>query len=145
MSLFYDLFESIFDYPQVFYDFIDAPDVSVYDPIGICMILIVIVVWLLYYVIINHARLNKWYWWLFFGIIAAALCFGVSWYIVDTNVYNYFAQNSMEIPDMANSFFLLSVTVSIYAFAFYLILSAIFKRWCHNCRHTPWKSIWPKH
>lgn len=143
MKLFFDLFESIFDYTQGFYDFVDV--VNIYDPIGIVMIAVVLVIWLLYYVVINHARLNKWFWWLLFALIASGICFGAAWGITSNNVYHYYADESMEIPNMGNSFFLLSTTVSIYAFIFFLILSAIFKRFCLNCRHTPWKSVWPKH
>lgn len=143
MKLFFDLFESLFDYTQGFYDFVDL--VNVYDPIGIVMVAVVLIVWLLYYVVINHARLNRWYWWLLFALVACGICFGAAWGITSNNVYHYYADESMEIPNMGNSFLLLSTTVSIYAFVFFLILSAIFKRFCHNCRHTPWKSVWPKH
>lgn len=143
MSVFYDLFESISDYTAQFYQLADS--LKFYDTIAIAMITIVISICLLYYVVINHARLNKWYWWLLFAIVSSAICFGVSWFITDSSIVNFYAGEGLAVPNYSNDIFKLSYTVAIYAFLFYLLLSAVIKRFCQNCRHTPWKSVWPKH
>ena len=141
MKVFYDLFESVSDYTNQFYQLAD--DLMFYDTIGIAMIAIVIVICLLYYVVINHARLNKWYWWLLFALVSSAICFGVSWFITDNNITNYYG--NAGVPNYSNDIFKLSYTVALYAFLFFLLLSVVIKRFCQNCRHTPWKSVWPKH
>ena len=126
----------------------------VYLPIGIVMAVVAVSFSLVYYFAINHPRLNKWRHWLIggFAVLGINLLIGGIW-------VDYHLQNGM-IPDCLvqtaqpdgtvitniTSFdcWMFGLANGIIAFILYALLSIIVKRWSHNCRHTPWRSIYPK-
>ncbi len=120
-------------------------DNALYPPIGLVMIISAVLFAILYYFVINHARLSRWYWWGLGGLIVAVLNFLTSWGIADGKLYQIYVNAGMQYPFSFIDILPFSLIVAMWAFIVYLLASVIFKRFSINSRHTPWKSLWPKH
>ncbi len=120
-------------------------DNALYPPIGLVMIISALLFAILYYFVINHARLSRWYWWGLGGLIVAVLNFLTSWGIADGKLYQIYVNAGMQYPFSFIDILPFSLIVAMWAFIVYLLASVIFKRFSINSRHTPWKSLWPKH
>ena len=120
-------------------------DNALYPPIGLVMIISAVLFTIIYYFIINHARLSRWYWWGLGGLIVAVLNFLTSWGIADGKLYQIYVNAGMQCPFSFIDILPFSLIVAMWAFIVYLLASVIFKRFSINSRHTPWKSLWPKH
>lgn len=120
-------------------------DNALYPPIGLVMIISAVLFTIIYYFIINHARLSRWYWWGLGGLIVAVLNFFTSWGIADGKLYQIYVNAGMQYPFSFIDILPFSLIVAMWAFIVYLLASVIFKRFSINSRHTPWKSLWPKH
>lgn len=120
-------------------------DNALYPPIGLVMIISAVLFTIIYYFIINHARLSRWYWWGLGGLIVAVLNFLTSWGIADGKLYQIYVNAGMQFPFSFIDILPFSLIVAMWAFIVYLLASVIFKRFSINSRHTPWKSLWPKH
>lgn len=120
-------------------------DNALYPPIGLVMIISAVLFTIIYYFIINHARLSRWYWWGLGGLIVAVLNFLTSWGIADGKLYQIYVNAGMQYPFSFIDILPFSLIVAMWAFIVYLLASVIFKRFSINSRHTPWKSLWPKH
>lgn len=118
---------------------------ALYPPIGLVMIISAVLFTIIYYFIINHARLSRWYWWGLGGLIVAVLNFFTSWGIADGKLYQIYVNAGMQYPFSFIDILPFSLIVAMWAFIVYLLASVIFKRFSINSRHTPWKSLWPKH
>lgn len=120
-------------------------DNALYPPIGLVMIISAVLFAILYYFVINHARLSRWYWWGLGGLIVAVLNFLTSWGIADGKLYQIYVNAGMQYPFSFIDILPFSLIVAMWTFIVYLLTSVIFKRFSINSRHTPWKSLWPKH
>lgn len=130
----------------------DAP--VVYAPIGLTMTLVTLGLCVVYYFVLNHPRFNKWWHWL----LSAACVFVLNLLIGGIWVDNHL--QSGRIPDcllytqdgdggqIQNIFdsncWMFGLANAIVSFILFFVVSIIVKRWSRNCRHTPWKSIFPK-
>lgn len=120
-------------------------DNALYPPIGLVMIISALLFAILYYFVINHARLSRWYWWGLGGLIVAVINFLTSWGIADGKLYQIYVNAGMQYPFSFIDILPFSLIVAMWTFIVYLLTSVIFKRFSINSRHTPWKSLWPKH
>ena len=117
-----------------------------YNPIALWMFITVAVFVILYYFVINHARLSKSGWWILWGVVLSLINFGIAWGLADSQLFNLYDSMQQQMPYYAmTEFFPFSCIAFFWSFFYYLILSVIVKRFSVNCRHTPWKSAWPKH
>lgn len=126
----------------------------VYFPIGLTMLLVTTVLCITYYYVINHPRLNKWWHW----IIAAAIVAMINLLIGGIWTFNHLATGLVPdclrfevLPDgsilehiTGYHCWMFGLANGIVAFIWFFILSIIVKRWSRNCKHTPWRSIFPK-
>lgn len=119
---------------------------GIYNPIAIWMFIMVALFVLLYYFVINHARMSKAGWWILWGIIVSLINFGIAWWIADDQLFYLYDSMQTEMPYGAmTEFFPFCCIVFFWSFVYYLLFSVIVKRFSVNGRHTPWKSVWPKH
>jgi len=117
-----------------------------YNPIAMWLFITVALSVVTYYFVVNHARLSIPVWWILWGVILSLINFMIAWGIADSQMYNLYDSMQQQMPYYAmTEFFPFSCIAFCWTFFFYLILSAIVKRFSINCRHTPWKSVWPKH
>lgn len=130
----------------------DAP--VVYLPIGFTMVFLTLVLCVVYYFAVNHPRLNKWWHW----IIAMGLVLLLNWMIGGIWVGDHLSEGL--IPDCLRyetlpngdviehistyNCWMFGLANGIVSAMWFTILSVIVKRWSRNCRHTPWRSIFPK-
>lgn len=118
---------------------------SLYPPIGLLMIISAVMFVVLYYFVINHARLNRWYWWGLCGLIVSIINFFTSWGIADSKLYQIYVNAGMEYPFSFIDILPFLFIVAMWTFVVFLLTSLITKRFSINSRHTPWRSLWPKH
>lgn len=126
----------------------------VYLPIGITMTLVTIALCAIYYFAVNHPRMNKWWHWLIALGITAAFNLLIAGIWVDSQLSSGLVPDCLRYTTLPNGDVIENVTAyhcwmfgtanAIVSAAFFCLLSAVVKRWSRNCRHTPWKSIWPK-
>lgn len=126
----------------------------VYLPIGLVMTILTTALFAIYYFAINHPRLNKWWHWLITGciILSINLLIGGIW--VNYHLQNGLMPNCLVQTQQSDGSLVTNITGincwmfglanGIVAFIWFFILSTICKRWSRNCRHTPWRSIFPK-
>lgn len=97
-----------------------------------------IVVAFIYYYAINHPRLNRWYWWLTFGVIGSIICSVFAWNMSLDNMQQLYREMEETMPYSGTShFFPFSLASSLISFFFYFISSIIIKWWSRNCKHSP--------
>ena len=124
---------------------------ALYVPIVLTMIVLTASICGSYYYILNHPHLNRWWHWLIAGGITAVLnlFIGGAWVsshyndglIPDDLLYD--PTTGKEVLSIFDCW-MFGLANGILAFVCFAILSTIIKRWSRNCRHTPWKSIFPK-
>ncbi len=126
----------------------------VYASIGFMMTALTAVLCVVYYFALNHPRLNKWWHW----IIAAGIVFGLnlliggiwvvnnlqSGLIPDCLLYTQQPDGSQTQNIFESDCWMFGLVNGIVSFIWFFLLSIIIKRWSRNCRHTPWRSIFPK-
>lgn len=125
-----------------------------YLPIGLVMTVVTVVLFAVYYFAINHPRLNKWWHWLIAGSIVLIVNFVVGGSWVDYHLQNGLIPDCLlqsQQPDGSSVItitdmdcWMFGLANGIVSFLLFFILSVVFKRWSRNCRHTPWRSIFPK-
>ena len=120
-------------------------DNGLYPSIGLLMCISAVLFVILYYFIINHARLSKWYWWGLFGLVVSTINFFTSWGIADTKLYQIYVNAGMQYPFTFIDILPFSLIVAMWTFVVFLLVSTVAKRFSINSRHTPWRSLWPKH
>lgn len=125
-----------------------------YLMIGWVMLLTTLLLFAIYYYWLNHPRFNKWWHWLIVGLGAFVinLLFArgcANYYLADGLIPDcllYTTQPNGEVIQNIYSYhcWMFGVANGIISFVLFGIVSIIGKRWSINCRHTPWKSIFPK-
>ena len=108
-----------------------------YQPIFLIMVISVIIINVIYYYAWNHPRLNRWYHWLFFNIVACFFNFILSWYISSDKINAFYAQQGMDSPYDWTNYLILSLIALLWSFVFYFLFSFIMKWGSRNCKHTP--------
>ena len=126
----------------------------VYLPIGLTMMLLTIALCIVYYFAINHPRLNKWWHWLVASGITVIINFLIGGIWVNNHLQTGLIPDCLRCETLADGTTIEHVTNyhcwmfglanGIISFVVFFILSAIVKRWSRNCRHTPWRSLYPK-
>ena len=122
----------------------------VYLPIGLTMTLLTALLCAVYYFVLNHPRLNKWWHWVITAVIVALLNFFIGGVWVSEHLTFGLIPNCLRfdgngIVNISNYHcWMFGVANGIVSLLFFIILSAIVKRWSRNCRHTPWRSLFPK-
>ena len=130
----------------------DAP--VVYLPIGFTMVLLTLVLCMVYYFVVNHPRLNKWWHWLITLVIVFVVNMLIGGIWVDNHLQSGLIPQCLlftQQPDGTQVQNIFDVNCWMFGFAngivsiiWFTILSVIVKRWSRNCRHTPWRSLFPK-
>ncbi len=103
---------------------------NLFIPIGIGTLVLALVGIALYYFIINSSALAKWWKWLIYTLVLSVLAYGIGLFGVketgDPNISLFAFANVIVFLEM------------------FVLFTVIFKRFSTNCKHTPWKSLWPK-
>lgn len=103
---------------------------NLFIPVGIATIVLALIGMALYYFILNSSALRQWWKWLIYTIVLAVVAYAIGFYGVkntgDANIHMFAFANVIVFLEM------------------FLLFSIVFKRFSTNCKHTPWKSIWPK-
>ena len=125
-----------------------------YLPIGITMTLLTITLCLVYYFAVNHPRLNKWWHWMIACGTAIVLNILIGEIWVNNHLQSGLIPDCLRLETLPDGAVIERITTSnclwfgvangIVSLILFTILSIIIKRWSRNCRHTPWKSIYPK-
>ena len=108
-----------------------------YVPIGIVMFASIIVVGILYYYVINHPRWNRWFWWLFIGLLLAVANSISAWVMADSMLVKYFTEANMNMPYGMAEFLPFCVIAGCLTLFFFFIFSFIIKWGSRNCKHSP--------
>ncbi|MBR1643905.1 MAG: hypothetical protein IJ684_00835 [Bacteroidales bacterium] len=126
----------------------------VYLPIGLVMTLLTALLCTVYYFVLNHPRLNKWLHWLITAGITMVLNVLVAGIWTSEHLNSGRIASCLAYQTMANGTTVQNITEydcwmfgvanGIVSLFFFIILSAVVKRWSRNCRHTPWRSLFPK-
>lgn len=147
-----DFFSNLFEFYGLYYNDYDPGRFAstmysqgFYVPVGLIMLISVAVLTLIYYFVINHTRLSKPMWWILYGVIIGLINFVSAWTVADTKLSELYASEPNYPYSGLTDFFPFALIVFFWAFVFYLVFSAIVKRFSINCRHTPWRSLFPKH
>ena len=126
----------------------------VYLPIGLVMTLLTALLCAVYYFVLNHPRLNKWWHWLITAGITMVLNVLVAGIWTSEHLNNGRIASCLAFQTMNDGSAIQNITEydcwmfgianGIVSLFFFIILSAVVKRWSRNCRHTPWRSLFPK-
>lgn len=118
-----------------------------YSISGIIMLCVVSIAVVLFYYVVDHARMSKWTWWMLYGAVFST---GIAAWVYQfsiNRVMDIYTANNQHMWEYISDieFVLYAITVMCMSFIYYTLLSVIVKRWSVNNRHTPWKSMFPKH
>lgn len=103
---------------------------NLFIPIGIATVVLALIGMTLYYFIINSSALAQWWKWLIYTFVLAVLAYAIGFFGVkntgDSNIHLFAFANAIVFVEL------------------FLLFTIVFKRFSTNCKHTPWKSVWPK-
>lgn len=146
---FYCLFQSLFGNSMADYlwglniQTSDYSEINQFFQFGLVSLISAIVIAIVYYFVINAASLSKTWIWLIIAIILGLINFGWSayetlWQFGNGDIDEAFGITESNCYGFAFVNFIVTVI-------FFVLISLIVKRFSSNGKHTPWKSIWPKH
>lgn len=110
---------------------------SFYMPLGIIMIASAVVVAFAFYYMVNHPRFNRWYHWVFVGIILSGINLIADWIVAQDMITDYYHTAQQDVPYGWYNFLVLSLFGALWSFVFYFLSSFIIKWGSRNCKHTP--------
>lgn len=137
-------------YGQDMYDFISGYDCSTmlfdqpcyFPQIGMWTLIIAAAFAVVYYFLINHPRFNRWWSWLIMLAVNAIAAFSYGFAFVSRLVNNVtYDISCMQIEPY---YFNFGLANAIIATMFFFLISLIIKRFSRNCKHSPFKSLFPK-
>lgn len=157
MEIFSKIYSWFQTYPESLHQFLSGLDCEMVEGsntnqfvlIGIVTLLVSALFCMLFYVV-RHSKFNGLLSWFVVLLLDAVTSWLVGWGICRANEGDIpecflYKPGTLDLQINEMAFIDFGFTNAIVAILWFLLFSVILKRFSTDCRHTPWKSIWPKH
>ena len=114
-----------------------------FPQIGFWTVVIAVVVALAYYFLFNHPRFNRWWSWLIMLFVNACASMVYGYAFVKSLVNN--VDYDISSLDVEPYFLNFGIANAIFCTVCFFLMSLVVKRFSTNCKHSPFKSLFPKH
>ncbi len=157
MEIFSKIYSWFVTYPESLYQFLSGLDCEMVEEsntnqfilIGFVTLFVSAMFCLLFY-FVRHSKYNGFLSWFVVLLLDAVTSWLVGWEICKSNEGNIpdcflYKPGTLDLQIDSMAYVAFGFSNTIVAVIWFLLFSVILKRFSTDCRHTPWKSIWPRH